>query len=154
MRFTFKNFLTFLICLLPPALCSLTGAFFRPGLWYQDLIKPAWTPPGFVFPIAWTILYLFMGVTLFHLWNSQKLKGKESFLYGMQFVFNGAWSPLFFGAHQIGKGLVVLFLLWNTILCFLYLIKKNSLLFGLNLIYFLWLTYALSLNGAIYLMNP
>ena len=129
------------------------GAFFRPGIWYQELIKPSWTPPGWAFPVVWTILYFLMGITLYLLWQKNRLKGKESFLYGMQLVFNGAWSPIFFGTQEIGKGLIVIGVLWLTVFGFLYLVRKDKWLVTLNVPYLIWLSVALSLNAAIYKLN-
>ena len=71
--------------------------------WYAALAKPPLTPPGWVFPLAWTSLYIAMGLALAMILNARgaRLRGLGIALFVAQFALNLAWTPLFFGAHRI-----------------------------------------------------
>ena len=70
--------------------------------WYQPLVKPALTPPGWVFPVAWTTLYILIGLALAMILNARGARGRglAVALFVGQFALNLAWTPLFFGAHR------------------------------------------------------
>jgi translocator protein len=76
--------------------------------WYLALRKPALTPPGWVFPVAWGTLYVLMGVALATILNARGAwgRGLAIVLFVAQFVLNLAWTPLFFGAHQVWLALL------------------------------------------------
>ena len=71
--------------------------------WYVALAKPPLTPPGWVFPVAWTSLYIALGLALAMILNARgaRLRGLGVALFVAQFALNLAWTPLFFGAHRI-----------------------------------------------------
>lgn len=143
----------FLISLIPPYVAATTGVFFKPGIWYQGLLKPTWTPPPIAFPIVWTILYFFMGITFYFLYRSQKLKKREGFIYCLALIFNALWSPLFFGAHWLWVSLFVIGGLWVAIATFIFLLRKVKAIAILNFFYLIWLSIAFSLNLSIALSN-
>ena len=76
--------------------------------WYAALVKPAETPPDIAFPIAWTTIYVLMGLAVAMIVNARgsKLRGPAIGLFAAQLVVNLAWSPLFFGAHQVFWSLI------------------------------------------------
>ncbi len=85
----------FLIFLFACMAAGLTGSLFPPGKWYSDLNKPRWTPPNWIFPVAWPILYILMsysGATLANLENS----GSALALWALQIAINTLWTPVFF----------------------------------------------------------
>jgi len=139
----------FLLCLIPPFLAAITGAFFRPGPWYEALSKPAWTPPGIVFPVAWNILYFLMAVTLYFLWKDIKERKIAFILFWIILAFNALWSPVFLGMHEILAGLAILLVMVFCQFLLLWRVKKSSLLTILNIPYFLWLSFAMALNAEI-----
>lgn len=148
----------FSLCLL---LCLgggwLTGWVTEQGIqeWYPSLIKPSGTPPNIVFPIVWTILYIFMAIALTLLWVSKTTKKKTAvLLFGIQLLLNFSWSWLFFYLEQVGLALVDITLLWIciflTVSCFWKHTRYGSYLL---LPYLAWVSYALYLNLFIWLHN-
>ncbi|MGN6375402.1 MAG: TspO/MBR family protein [Sphingomonas sp.] len=78
--------------------------------WYQDLAKPALTPPDWVFPVAWTLLYVMIGLALAMILNARgaRDRGLAILLFVAQLAVNIAWNPLFFGGHRVVLALVLI----------------------------------------------
>ncbi len=135
---------------------SLSGVFFGPGQWYESLLKPSWTPPGWLFGPVWTFLYLTIGVSGALAWISSRpgQRVRAFSLYAAQLILNGMWSWLFFGLQSVGMALACLLLLWFAILgttVAFYRIRKSA---GILLVpYLLWTGFAGFLNTAIFAMN-
>jgi tryptophan-rich sensory protein len=104
-------------CLAIAMLPGFVGAAYPPTSWYDDLVRSSLTPPGWVFPIVWTSLYLAIGVSLFAflLVTDERERRVPLVLFGIQLVLNAAWSPLFFGAHAVGAALIEMIALWLAI---------------------------------------
>ncbi len=124
------------------------------SLWYDNLSKAPWTPPGWVFGAAWTTIMVCFSIYLAYLFsirNSRHVK----FVYILQVVLNVSWNYIFFNQHLINIGLVNLVLLTLVILYFFisfgdeYLSKLRYLL----LPYLIWLCIAISLNAYIVINN-
>ena len=86
-----------------------------PGAWYASLNKPAWNPPAWVFGPAWTLLYTLMAVAAWLVWKQDGWR-RPLLLYFIQLVLNAAWTPIFFGAHQLGWAMIEMLALWTSIL--------------------------------------
>ena len=128
-----------------------------PGEWYQALDKPAWTPPGWLFGPAWTLLYTLMGVAAFLVWEHRRtpLARLALGLFLLQLAFNAAWSWLFFQQQAIGLALIDLAALWLALAATLVVFFRVRPAAGYLLVpYLLWVTYAAALNGAIVALNP
>lgn len=123
------------------------------GQWYMLLEKPSFNPPSYVFGPVWTVLYICMGVVLGQLLKDGEKNKKLLILFGLQFALNMAWTPLFFGLESIDWALIDLTVLWLVVLMFLLKVRKDRLIAGLFIPYFLWLSYAWILNVSIYLLN-
>ncbi|MEM8556779.1 MAG: TspO/MBR family protein [Bacteroidota bacterium] len=139
------------------ALVATVGARFEPGAWYAALYKPAWTPPNWLFPVAWTVLYLLIAVAGWLVWREVGFAGaKGAFtVYGVQLVLNAAWSWLFFGRHDMGLAFLDITGLWLAIaLTLLFFWSIKPLAGALLVPYLLWVTYAAALNLALWRMNP
>ncbi len=138
------------ICFLP----GVIGSRFRPGPWYEALAKPAWTPPGWAFPVAWTALYALMGIALWTAWRAGA--GRLALgVFAAQLVLNAAWSWLFFGLHRPGLALVEIVVLWLLILASTVLFwRLRPLAGGLLVPYLAWVGFATALNAAIVRLNP
>lgn len=137
----------------PLILGSLTGILIKNAIDFQNIIKPPLAPPSFIFPIAWTILYLLMGVS-YYLYKKEKNNTKISILYYLQLFFNLSWTIFFFifkwRLFSIFWILLLIFLVFKLILNF----KKEKKISAYLLIpYFLWLIFAAYLNIGIYLLN-
>jgi translocator protein len=133
---------------------SLSGALFRPGEWYLSLQKPSFTPPGWLFAPAWTVLYVFIAVAGWKLWQAAGT-GVAFGFWVAQLLLNASWSWVMFGRHEIGNAMIVLCLMWLSIVGFIVTAwpasRTASLLF---LPYLAWVTFAGALNFAIWRLNP
>jgi tryptophan-rich sensory protein len=137
-------------------IAAAIGAFFEPGIWYEALEKPIWTPPNWIFPIVWPLLYTLMAVSAWLIWTEFGFQQARQALmwFGFQLILNAAWSWLFFGEHLIGTALGEILLLWIAILFTMMLFwKKNKVAGWLMLPYLLWVSYASALNFAIFQLN-
>src|SRR3546814_3659437 len=78
--------------------------------WYAALAKPSMTPPGWMFPVAWTILYVLEGVALAIILHARGARGRglAIALFVAQFVLSLAWTPVFFGAHRVVPALAII----------------------------------------------
>ena len=156
-----KRFGTHLVWIL---LCELAGVIgglaTAPAIptWYATLVKPTWTPPGWVFGPVWTVLYALMGIAAARVWirHRQTSAGKRSLaLFGAQLAMNAEWPVLFFGLKAPGSALVAIVILWGAIAALILwwwrLERPSSLLL---IPYLAWVSYATALNAAIWQLNP
>ncbi len=124
---------------------------------YSRITVPPLSPPGWIFPVVWTILYTLMGVSFYLVWNSSAtiFEKKQVFsIYAIQLFLNFIWSPIFFNMRAYLMAFIVLLLLWGFVLAMIVKFYKISKLAGLLQIpYLIWLTFAGYLNFAIYLLN-
>lgn len=153
------NYKLLTICIIIPlAVGSLSGYISASAMdSFRMLNKPPLSPPGFLFPIVWTILYILMGIASYLVLTSgqSKTKIKDAMItYGLQLFFNFFWSIIFFNLEWYMLAFVWLVVLWvlifNTIISF-YEISKTAAY--LLIPYLLWVTFAGYLNLGIYLLN-
>jgi tryptophan-rich sensory protein len=130
----------------------LIGINNPPGDWYAGLQKPWFTPPGILFPIAWTILYILVAVAGWRVFDAG-LGGARA-LWVAQMALNFAWSPVFFGAHLVGWGLAIILALLAAILLFIGATWRTDRPAALCFLpYAAWVAFASLLNGSIVLSN-
>ena len=137
-------------------LAAMTGAFFRPGEWYERLNKPSWRPPNRLFAPVWTILYLMIAVSGWLVWRQAGFVGAALPLavYALQLVLNAAWTPLFFGLHRPDLGFVDIVLVWLFIVAAIVLFVPISVAAAVLLVpYLVWVTFATALNFAVWRLN-
>lgn len=117
--------------------------------WY-DSIRPDITPPNFVFPIVWNILFFLIALSLYLAWTSAKKKiGKRevAWVFGINLVLNALWSVLYFGLKNPTLAFFELLILWLSIIAMLYATYKiNKKSFWLLIPYLLWVSFAGVLN--------
>jgi len=116
--------------------------------WYQS-IKPAITPPNFVFPTAWTIIFVLIAVSLYLVWISAKKKDKQkiAIVFGINFLLNILWSYLYFSLRNPLFAFIELIFLWLSIGAMIFITNKvNKTSAYLLLPYLLWVSFAAVLN--------
>jgi tryptophan-rich sensory protein len=125
--------------------------------WFDALIKPAAYPPPEAFGIVWSILYVFMGIALALVLAARGAPGRglAAGVFGLQLVLNLAWSPLFFGAHQVTAALWLLVVLIVVVAVTIGLFWKIRWLAGALLLpYLAWCIFAAYLNYEFKALNP
>ncbi|TPG12286.1 TspO/MBR family protein [Sphingomonas oligophenolica] len=125
--------------------------------WYAALVKPALTPPGWLFPVAWTTLYILIGVALAMILNARgaRLRGVAIALFVFQLLLNLAWTPLFFGAHQIGTALLdIVAMLLIGIATTVVFARIRIAAAWLMVPYLVWVSFAGVLTWRIGQLNP
>lgn len=141
--------------LLTVLLVAAFGGSFEAGAWYYALLKPAWTPPSWVFGPAWSVLYLLMAIAMWRVWVSgHPLRVGALLWWLLQLAFNAAWSWLFFGLHRIGWAMFEMAVLIGlVVLCIRAFWTISRAAAWLMVPYLLWLLFALALNFAIWRLN-
>src|SRR5690606_6841880 len=140
-------------------LCYAVAAFgsrFEAGAWYDQLTKPALTPPGRVFGVVWSVLYGLMAIAAWLVWTRRRFAGAPWALgaFLVQLALNAAWSWLFFGSHRIGLALLENLALWSAIAITMLLFWRHRGLAALLLVpYLLWVTFATGLNFEFWRLN-
>lgn len=150
------HWLTLIALLAACASAAATGALFKPGAWYEKLTKPNWTPPNWLFPVAWTALYIAIALAAWRVGTaSHSLATLGLALWAWQLTLNALWSPVFFGLRRIRAGLVIISLLWLVIAVTLFVFSRiDAVAAWLMAPYWLWISYAVALNAAILRHNP
>ncbi|TCQ11680.1 MULTISPECIES: TspO/MBR family protein [unclassified Rhizobium] len=157
-----RPLLTYALFIVAVVACGLLiGINNIPGEWYQSLQKPPFNPPNWIFAPVWTTLYViigYVGARTFlqdrrsrgvGLWRSRAMR-----FWGAQMLFNFAWSPLFFGFHEIALALIVVLALLISVYAFIAVSwRQDRLSAWLFMPYAAWVSFATLLNGSILLLN-
>jgi len=141
--------------------CNLIGAVgaiwtSSDGSWYRGIKKPSFNPPSWVFGPVWTLLFTLMGISLYIVWTSpsSNIKLIALVLFAIQFVFNIAWSYLFFGLNKpLWSFIEILLLLVFILGTAVYFFRVNKTAGYLLIPYFLWVSFASFLNYRIWKLN-
>lgn len=134
---------------------ALSGIVFKPGAWYRALDKPSWTPPNWVFPAVWTVLYLMIAVSGWLVWSAVGLAAVPFAVYGLQLVLNGAWSALFFGLRRPDLAFLNIVALWLGVALNIAVFAPISAAAAWLLVpYLVWVTVAAALNRSVWRRNP
>lgn len=152
------NFLKLLFCIGICFVIAFAGSTFTPepgSEWYYKVLqKPSWNPPDWLFPPAWTTLFLLMGTALYLVSEKEGEKNAAYALFGVQLLLNLGWSAVFFGLHSPGAALAVIIALWLAILLTIIRFWMLSPTAGYLLIpYILWVSFATALNFTIWRLN-
>lgn len=120
---------------------------------YEKINTPSFAPPGFLFPIVWTILYTLMGISSYMI-SKEKNNKTALTVYFVQLGVNALWSLFFFRLNWFLFSALWLVLLLCLIVYMIYeFAKLNKTAAYLQIPYALWVTFALVLNSAIYILN-
>ncbi|WP_396601543.1 TspO/MBR family protein [Algibacter sp. R77976] len=121
--------------------------------WYTNLNQAPWTPPGWVFGVAWTTIMICFAIYMAYLYKSIPT-AKILVLFTIQFILNVIWNYIFFNQHLVGVGFTVILLLTFVVAAFTFSFKKEMGFKTLLILpYLIWLCIATSLNGYILLNN-
>ena len=93
--------------------------------WYENIKSPI-TPPNYVFPIVWNILFFLIAISLYFAWTSAKKKQKNKiiFVYGINLLLNAFWSYLFFNKQNVSGAFYELIVLWFSIWIMIFITWK------------------------------
>ena len=125
--------------------------------WFRSLDLPSFMPPGWAFPVAWTILYILLGLSLAMLIHARGAAGRGRLigLFLAQLAVNYAWSPVFFGMRDPGTGLYLVGAMIGLTLALIVLTMKVRKAAALLLVpYLAWLFFAAALNYRVVADNP
>lgn len=141
---------------IPLVLGMIDGIINSPDPWYLTLKKPWWNPPGFLFGLAWSVLYPVMGLASWLVWadGGFQKQGYPLALYAVQLMLNLAWPLLFFGSHAITLALFDILLLEVLIAMTISAFQPvNHVAANLMKPYLAWVIFAAALNLSILLKN-
>lgn len=153
-KFNLKKFL--ISILIPLSVGGLSALVTKNNMdLYSQINKPPLSPPSWLFPVVWTVLYILMGISLYLVWNGEKPNDKNLFsVFGIQLFLNFIWPIIFFNFRAYLIAFVVLIFLWAAsflMIASFYQNKKISAF--LQIPYILWLTFAAYLNFSVYVLN-
>ena len=152
MKIDYKRLLFYIIITL--FIGGIPSIFVYTNNIYDKLNKPPLSPPGILFPIVWTILFILMGISIYRVSKYKSNYFNPNIIYFVQLIVNALWTPLFFGLN-----LYLISAIWIVILIILviYMIisyyKYDSISGYLLIPYIIWLLFALYLNIGIYILN-
>jgi translocator protein len=156
-----KKILLFVIAFGICLLAGYIGSYYTtPEIptWYAGLQKPDLTPPSWVFAPVWTVLYIFMGVSLYWIFQSGIMSQDAKLgliLFIFQLILSVGWSFLFFGLHTTFFSFLIIVMLWAVLLCTIVQVFRFSIPAAAILIpYICWVSFAAYLNYAILILNP
>lgn len=129
------------------------GYLTAPSEWYENLDKPAFNPPSWVFAPVWTVLYVLIAVSGWRMWRIAPKSGAMA-LWVAQMILNWLWSPAFFGAEAPTLALAIILAMLASIALFIIQAwKLDYWSAGLFFPYAAWVAFATTLNGSIVLLN-
>ena len=125
-------------------------------LYESTILQPPLSPPGWVFPVVWTILFALMGISAARVYlsppSSDRSLGLNLFI--TQLVVNFFWSPIFFNLQAFGFAFFWLLLLWGLVLAMILIFRKTDPTAAkLQIPYLVWLTFAAYLNLGVWYLN-
>lgn len=158
------NVLKLVIAIIIPLAIGILSSFITKDamMTFNAMKKPSLAPPGILFPIVWSILYVMMGISSYILYESDtkngtmnsKIKNKCLSLYVVQLVFNFFWSIIFFKSKLYVLAFMWLIILWLLVFALIVESKKiNKIASCLLILYLVWMTFAAYLNIGIAILN-
>jgi len=157
---SFRSITRLLLCLGVCVGIGIAGSVFTRSeipTWYAELTKPFWTPPPFVFPIAWTTLYVMMAIAFWRLWDRvtpSDARRRAMIFFAIQLALNAIWSPVFFGWHGIQTGLAIIILMAIFIAAtIMSAVRIDRIAAALLVPYLCWVLYASTINAGVVALN-
>jgi tryptophan-rich sensory protein len=150
----------FITCIAIPLLAGVVGSFSTMSsipTWYAGLIKPAFTPPNWLFGPVWTTLYILMGIALYLVVREGTEKKPVQLgiiVFAAQLIVNILWSLVFFGLQSPLLGLITILVLIALVLATIYFFYQVSRTAAILLVpYIVWVCIATYLNAMILVLN-
>lgn len=156
MRKAIKLVASIILCQLAGVIGSVFTMSAIPD-WYANIVRPAITPPNWLFGPVWITLYTLMGISLYLIWQ-KGLKNRDikfAFIFFIvHLTVNASWSIIFFGLNALWLSVIVIFVLLFMIVSIMVVFWDiNRTATYLLIPYLLWVTYASALNMAIAVLN-
>lgn len=152
-----NKFLGKLLVIVSPLLLGSFAVFFTSAdsVWYSSLVKPAFSPPDWMFGPIWIIFYILMGIALFIVVESESSYRKVAIkVFVAQLALNIIWTLMFFGLESPLLGLINIIALWIFIIVTIFYFFAISKTAGWLLVpYIVWVTFAMFLNFSVYGLN-
>lgn len=163
-----KVWLSYVAAALPPFVAAFIGGAATGTTlddWYEQIRKPRWNPPNWLFAPVWTALFAMMGVASWRVWRKGRRAGQPGWetssestqalkIYGIHLVFNTLWSVLFFGVRRIDLALVEVVGFWAMVTATLARFYRIDRTAGLLLApYLAWVSFAGLLNLRLWQLN-
>ena len=140
--------------LLPVLVGAIVGLITFPAMQYSSLIQPPIAPPGILFPIVWTILYVLMGTSYGMLKSNNLANDKIDNIYYLQLGVNALWSIFFFIFEwRLFSFLWIIFLAILVVIMIIRFYEKNKIAGLIQIPYLLWIIFVSYLNLSIYILN-
>lgn len=135
------------VCLIIVYAFAFLGSLFtETGDWYES-VKPTTTPPNWIFPVVWNILFFLIALSLYFIWLKAENKGMIILIYGINLILNFLWSIIFFWMKNPKIAFFELIILWVSIVSMLIFgLKTDKKTFYLIIPYLLWVSFAGILN--------
>jgi len=132
------------------AILSNSGSDF-----YESINRPPLSPPSWLFPVVWTVLYILMGISAYFIYESKCLfRTRALTLYASQLAVNFIWTLVFFNARAYLAAFILIVILWILIIAMIAAFHKcRPLAAYLQVPYYLWVTFAAYLTWSIYVIN-
>ncbi len=127
------------------------------GAFYQQLLRPGWAPPAWLFGPVWTLLYAMMAVSAWLVWRNRGFSGARAalLLFIAQLVINALWTWIFFVWKQGAWAFAEIVVLWLLIAITIYFFWRVRPLAGMLLLpYLAWVTFAAFLTWSVWHLNP
>ncbi len=151
-----KNIKTLIISIIIPLIIGFIGNLLgNNSMGFNEIIKPSYNPPGIIFPIVWTILYILMGISSYLIYTSNSTKKEDALrVYALQLIFNMLWTFFFFNLNWFLFSFIwiIILIILVSIMIFKF-IKINKTAGYLQIPYLAWLIFASILNMSIYFLN-
>ncbi|HIV61414.1 MAG TPA: tryptophan-rich sensory protein [Candidatus Butyricicoccus avistercoris] len=154
-----KRFKPYIIAvLIVEAVGAISSWLTKAGVdrYIETVVKPPLTPPSFIFPIVWGILFALMGISVARIWLKPQSddRTKSLIIFAVQLAVNVIWTLVFFNLQTFGIAFIIILLLLALILLMILSFSKlDKLAAKLQIPYFLWVLFAAYLNISIFLLN-
>jgi len=132
---------------------GLIGSLSAPGGWYQNLVKPPFNPPNWLFAPVWTILYVMIAVAGWRIWMIDRASTPMKIWFA-QMLFNWAWTPVWFVAQLLWPAFAIIIVILTLIIAFILTARKHDIIAAwLFVPYAAWVGFATLLNLSIAILN-